>query len=210
MILAEVAKNGANRATWTTLAESLKRFRPETIELHFRVLENSMYHSGKWTLNEDEIVLEHLFEEKKDSCLDLIDKISVEHLKPLVSVLSRSLKHIYSHWHSLLRPILLSYHNGELHFDWSISFFKFLIEKQIITTRDIFWPEVLRHFPCQTYHSLASRLHKAIQSHLQKEDKPIHVLLSEILPVWRHRRTMSSVAKYREDIVHLYDKVRGI
>ena len=209
-ILSEVARSGENSATWKTLTARLNRFRVETLIMHHLVLKNSKYHSGKWSLVEDEICLEHLFRGKKESCSELIQSISVENLKPLVEILGRSQKCIYNHWQLKLKPTLLSHLDGQLHFDWTVHFFKHLVEQRIIRSQDIVWPDLLKQFPCQTNASMSITLLGAIKHFSGYHSTPIHEMLTEVLNSWKFRQTRISTAKHREDIAHLFDKVRGV
>ena len=209
-IIAEVNKNGENAQTWNDLAKSLNRLRPGSIFTRYQVLKDLNRFTGRYSLNEDSIILEYLFEDVNDSHIDRIKTVTHEHLKPLVAVLRRNLKSISNHWQGQLKPILLSYHNGQLHFDWTVPFFKLLIAKQVVRSQDIVWPEILQEFPCQTKYLMAFFLTDALQMSHNQNDKPIYESLNEILQRWKDRHTKPSRAKYREDIVHLYDKIRGL
>ena len=172
-------------------------------------MKDSNRHTRRYCFNEDSIILEYLFE-GVDSHVDRIKTVTLEHLKPLTVVLRRNLKSIYNHWQGQLKPILLSYHNGQLHFDWTVPFFKLLIEKKVVRSQDIVWPEILQEFPCQTNYLMTFCLTDALRWSPNQNDKPIFESLIEILPRWKDRETRPSVAKYREDIVDLYDKIRGL
>ena len=209
VILEEVAKNRAGPQTWKTLTVLLNRLRPEGIAYRFKILQNVDLHSGRWNLQEDSVLLEHLFRGKPQDSLELVQNISNEHLWPLVKIVDRSFSSIHLHWNRQLKPILLSYHNGELHFEWRILFYKMLIKQKIIKTQDINWSELSKEFPCQTIGSMSDGLNRVLTRYRGNKDKPIHEKLSEILPEWKHRRK-STMPKYREDIVHLYDKIRGV
>ena len=120
----------------------------------------------------------------------------------------RSTHSIYSHWSHALKPILLSYHAGELHFDWKTPFLKRVIKKKIFSIQDIDWPEFQSKFPTQTTESMTSCLRHAVQR--KESEHPLYERLSEILPHLKHRKELPKVLKYREKIVFLYDKVRGV
>ncbi len=113
------------------------------------------------------------------------------------------------HWTYSLKPILLAYHAGELHFDWKTPFLKYVIERKISTIQDIDWPEFLAKFPTQTIDSMSKYLWDAVRK--KESDQPFYKRLRDILPLIKHVEKRSSVAeKHREQIVFLYDKVRGI
>ena len=122
----------------------------------------------------------------------------------------RSQKCIYGHWQARLKPILLSHHGGQLHFDWVVHFFKYLVEQRIVRCQDIVWPDLLGKFPCQTNASMSFALQGAIRYFSGRDGTPIHEILTEVLNRWKFRQTRESTAKSREDIAHLYDKVRGV
>ena len=209
-ILSEVTRSGENGATWKTLAARLNRFQTGSIIKRHLMLENSKCHSGKWRLVEDEIFLGHLFRGRKESCTELIQSISVENLKPLVEILGRSQVCIYNHWQTKLKPTLLSHLDGQLHFDWVVHFFKYLVEQRIVRSQDIIWPDLLKQFPCQTNASMTLTLRSAFRHFSDKDSTPIHEMLTEVLNRWKFRETRKSPAKSREDIAHLFDKVRGV
>jgi hypothetical protein len=112
------------------------------------------------------------------------------------------------HWAGTLKPILRSYHAGELHFDWKTPFLKYVIERKIATTQDIDWPEFLVNFPTQTIFSMTVYLTNVLRKNVS--DQPFYKRLIDILPTLKHTTERSSAAKHREQIVFLYDKVRGI
>jgi hypothetical protein len=102
----------------------------------------------------------------------------------------------------------LSYHVGELHFDWKTPFLKRVIKKKIFSIQDIDWPEFLAKFPTQTTESMTMCLAHALQRN--ESEQPLYKRLVEILPDLKHRKELPRVAKYREKIVFLYDKARGV
>jgi hypothetical protein len=102
----------------------------------------------------------------------------------------------------------LSYHAGELHFDWKTPFLKYVIEKRIATTQDIDWQEFLAKFPTQTVESMTKFLLNVLRKNVS--DQPFYKRLLDLLPALKHMTERSTVAKHREEIVFLYDKVRGI
>ncbi len=126
----------------------------------------------------------------------------------LITFFRRSVQSMYLHWSHVLKPILLSYHAEELHFDWKIPFFKRVIKKKIFSIQDIDWPEFQSKFPTQTTKSMTMCLVHALQR--KESEQPLYKRLIEILPNLKHIKERPSVANYREKIVFLYDKVRGV
>jgi hypothetical protein len=103
---------------------------------------------------------------------------------------------------------LLSYHAGELHFDWKTPFLKHVIDRKIATTQDIDWSEFLAMFPTQTILSMEACLCDVLKR--KNSDQPFYKRLIDIWPTLKYATERSTAAKHREDIVFLYDKVRGI
>jgi hypothetical protein len=102
----------------------------------------------------------------------------------------------------------LSYHAGELHFNWKTQFLKLVIERKIGSAQDIDWHEFLAKFPNQTVDSMSWCLKDiARQGNL---NQPFYQRVIDLLPKLKLATERSSAVKHREDIVFLYDKVRGI
>jgi hypothetical protein len=102
----------------------------------------------------------------------------------------------------------LAYHAGELHFDWKTPFLKHVIERRIATFQDIDWREFLAMFPTQTVFSMSVYLTNVLRKNVS--DQPFYKRLIDLWPTLRNDTERPFVAKHREDIVFLYDKVRGI
>jgi len=117
------------------------------------------------------------------------------------------LSQIYDHWIVSLKPILLSHHNGELHFDWKLPFLEKIVDLKIVKTHDINWIEIQASFPNQTPHSMGM----CLKTFRKNSDQPIYERLMEVIPNLKNRNVKNTaVMKHRENIVFLYDKVRGI
>jgi hypothetical protein len=54
-----------------------------------------------------------------------------------------------------LKPVLLSYHAGELHFDWKTKFQEEVVKQKIVRLQDINWAEMKEKFPNQTTISMS-------------------------------------------------------
>ena len=87
-ILEEVRKNGANRETWKRIANLLNRLSYSTIYSRYTVL-RSQYSRGRWTIEEDEIFLEHFFAGKTDATAQNVRDISIQDIKQIEEKLCR-------------------------------------------------------------------------------------------------------------------------
>ncbi len=81
-------RKGANFETWKRLCQLLNRQKSTTILNRFRLL-NSDQDSGAWTLQEDQIVLEHFFAGKTDTTAQDIRDISLQDFKSLENKVNR-------------------------------------------------------------------------------------------------------------------------
>jgi hypothetical protein len=88
LILEEVKKSGANSKTWKKLCLKLNRQQASTVLNRYDLLISANL-TGPWTLQEDEILLEHFFSGKKDSTVQDIRDISIHGIRSLESKLSR-------------------------------------------------------------------------------------------------------------------------
>jgi hypothetical protein len=102
----------------------------------------------------------------------------------------------------------MAYQAGELHFDWKTPFLKYVIERKIATIQDIDWSDFFSKFPTQTRKSMDSYLTNVLRKNVS--DQPFYKRLIDLWPTLRNDTERPFVAKHREDIVFLYDKVRGI
>ena len=107
-----------------------------------------------------------------------------------------------------LKPILLSYHSGELQFDWKTPFLSRIVELKIVRTQDINWDELLELFPNQTAYSMGVYLKNTLKRN--SREQPIFERLQEIIPNLKNVPTRGSLAKHREKVVFLYDKIKGL
>merc|ERR1712083_213209 len=71
-----------------------------------------------------------------------------------ISDMKRSCFSTYDRWDRTIKPILMSYHLGMLHFDWKEKFLNYILEKRVSYVKEIDWNEACKLFPAQTVRSL--------------------------------------------------------
>ena len=205
LILEKVKENGAQPSTWKELSVLLNKSRPDWIRNRYEKLQFSSTRKV-WSKSENEILLRHLFEGKGASSEQIIPTVSLSSFAPLKNELNRPLERIFFHWLDPVKPTLLSYHAGQLHFDWTKDFLEEVARIKIINRLDVNWSYFQAKFPTQTPSSMNGRLRCALQKN--KTDQPIYKRLEAILPTLKDRRAQPSVARRREELVALYDKIR--
>jgi hypothetical protein len=83
-----VKKSGPTPETWKKLGQLLNRQKTFTLTNRYRLLTTAKL-TGHWTLQDDEIFLEHFFAGKIDSNAQIIRDISTKNLKELEEKLDR-------------------------------------------------------------------------------------------------------------------------
>ncbi len=210
VILAEVKKNGTGIESWKNLAKILNRNSPKNIRRRYesKLMEVS-YFSGAFTIEEDRIILEHLFQGKKEIGIKDIQASQQKSLLAAVSKLNRPINNLNSHWYVKLKPILLSYHLGVLHFDWKESFANYIVDKKPMTMQEVDWKDAVEHFPGQSSVSLRICLNDwTIKKMTANKDLPLFEAVKLYLPRIQARKDSESTKTYREEIVRIYKEIR--
>ena len=89
LILEKVHQNGAQASTWNELARLTNRYRPIVILTRHQSLTFGTGSQKLWTLQENEIVLEHFFTGKGTDSLKVIHNFTVSDCQPFASQLKR-------------------------------------------------------------------------------------------------------------------------
>jgi len=212
IILDEVAENGDTVSTWRTLTKKLNRCEDtrksycSSIRNRFLRLSNSAYSSkGKWTLEEDTALLEHLFT-NKPSNIDTIKSISYSSFAN--TEINRRKELISFHFEAVLKPILQNYHYGTLNSNWKYNFFLHIVNKNYKSLKEVIWEESLNLFLGQTQRSLSEVLSKIVTRE-QKLNKNLNFCDA----VKEHARKVKNVddytertKEYRQKVVDVYLK----
>jgi len=210
IIRAEVEKNGANDETWQNLAEVLKRTKSSSVKTHYfnQVIGDNFY-AGRWSLAEDEAILEHLFKGKGNVTVEDILPIKRRNLQPVAKKLHRLIDNVTGRWLRLLKPILLSFHYGILHLNWKESFANYIIDKEVVSKQDIDWKEAVHHFPGQTLDSLKLFLQNSTYERMVKDrNLSLFEAMKLGFSALKSRNDSEISRNYREKIVQLYDAIR--
>jgi len=212
IILDEVAKNGYSVNTWKTLTNKLNRSKwsgrsyYNSIRLRYVwLLQNGSYKKGKWSIEEDAILLEHLFRNKPRNIntvksMKLISTSSIE--------IRREKRIILNHYQAVLKPTLLDHHLGTLDSNWKYNFLMHIISKNCKSSKEVIYEELLEAYPSQTHISLSNALNEAIQLE-QRSNKNLDFLEALKLHAIKIRNTedySKRKKEYRQKIVDIYLK----
>ncbi len=213
LILKEVEEHGANQETFQKLSELLGRRRANNIRYHYRLLKDaSGTRIGKWDLIEFEQFFEFVFKEKNpgnETGIEFINSVPTSVIHDAAKVLDRNPMAVYLHWTRQIRPILLSYHSGTLHSEWKPLFFDYLIKNKIVSLQEINWDDAREKFPYHCAQSLTASL-KTILTSRSYDGMPLHLAVKDYKEEMKHSNERPAAKKYKEDIVFLYDKARGV
>ena len=212
LILEVVKKFGANQRAWNLLAEELKRL-SSRICTHYSVLTNTKgMDSGRWSNEEFILFFDYLFNKanhKKENGPNYIRSIPISVISEAAKYVHRSSYNVHKQWSSSFKPILLAYHDGTLLCDQKKVFLEYIISKNFSSVHDIDWGEAKSLFPNHTSSSLSKYL-DLIRTQENFSSKPLYQCVQEYLPKLKNSQSNKRRVEYREKIVNLYDKVRGI
>merc|ERR1712150_181597 len=207
-IAEEVKKHGDSIEIWKSLAEKLNRD-PEyygNIRQAYKLnLSASDRKIGKWKINEDEILLNHLFKNQEFG-IDSINSFKPLHFKNLIE-LKRDYRNIMEHYEDIVKPILLAYHQGILYTSYKYNFLSYVVENNIRSMKEIQWSRVLKDFPSRTKSSLGKIL---ANFHKEKfyEEVPLYEKVRENLSKYRSHQFSRKEKEYRTAIVTIYANLR--
>jgi len=212
IILDEVAEHGDGISTWKTLTHKLNRgekiirsYSPSIRNRYFKLVNSSFSKKGKWTIEEDKSLLEHLFTNKPCS----IDTVtSINFLSISNNEICRDMQSIHYHFKVILKPILLNYHLGTLNSNWKYNFFIHAINKNYKSAKEVIWEELLNLFPGQSQLSLMIELSNAVKNE-QNQNKNLNYCdaIKEHARKIRNIEDYSDSQKsYRQKIVDIYLK----
>jgi hypothetical protein len=213
-ILKEVETNGAKQNTFRKLAVLMGRRRAVNIKDHYKILKESKHRtkSGRWTLNDFKEFFEFIFKEKKpgnEIGIDYINSIPISVIHDAAKVLNRMRHRVYMKWIGQIKPIILAYHSGTLHTEWKPQFFDYLIKNKIVSLQEINWDNAKEKFPNHCAQSLTLVLIFARQDQ-NYQRMPLYLAVKDYKEKTKHSNERPSAKKFKEDIVFLYDKARGV
>merc|ERR1719414_764964 len=204
IILDQVAMNGDTNSTWKTLSRILNKsvLNPANIRYRYlRILKSGCYKSGHWTLEEDTVLLESLFENKprKIETIKSVNHISLGNIDEL----KRFKSAIKSRFESILKPILLSYHLGILNHNWKYNFVAHILNKKYKASKEVIWEELVDIYPGQTCISLTYYLHSIVKS----DKLDFTIALQDHLNKLKNSEDYTEKQKeYRQKIADIYTK----
>merc|ERR1712150_91494 len=167
IILNEVADKGDKLSTWKMLSRRIKGDEKYHDHIRNRYLQNlhgETKKHGKFSLEEDTVILEHVFTGKPRS-IRAIDMINFSSFDNMTEV-KRGKANMSSRFQKNLKPILLSYHLGQLNSNWKYSFFEYLVTQNYRERKEIPWAKLQSLYPAQTISSLIACIN--VIEHLQE------------------------------------------
>jgi hypothetical protein len=213
LILKEADKLGANQKTWVRLAALFNRRKASNIAKRHQVLKKGKENNiGKWSVEDYRLFFNYVFKERnpgKEAGVDFINSIKNSVIMASGEVLNRIPDRVYSHWYGYVKPLLLSYHCGSLHTEWKFRFFDYLIEKKVASSHDINWEEAKAEFPNQSAHSLGASF-RDVRRTERYNGMPLYLAIQDFKEKIKHHNVRQSSKDFKEKIVFLYDKARGV
>jgi len=209
LILKTVERLGANINTFKELALTLKRSHTSVSRHYDLMTKFKDMHFRSWTTSDYETFFDYVFNKAnngKNSGPDYILSVSVEVITAAAKLLIRVPGYVWLHWLKSIKPVLLAYHDGALHFDWRKQYLKYLAEKKVMTIHDIDWEESKSLFPNHSPISLGKAL-MSVQQQRNYVSQPLYVTIENYLP---KLKAIQRGFEYREKMVQLYDKARGV
>ncbi len=213
LILETVKMRGASIDTFKHLCQLLKKRFPSDISRHYnRISKFKRTNSGTWTSADFEVLFGYILRAANSVEItgpEYIQSVSQEVVSAAAKLLNRVPYCVWQHWGTFTKPTLLAYHNGTLHSDWKTEFLHYLVEKRVKALQEIDWHEVQLHFPNQTSHSL-QRVFSSIRRLDSYRCQPLFKTIQDYLPKLKNSSASKRGFEYREKMVYLYDKARGV
>jgi hypothetical protein len=209
IILEEAKKFGSCLSTWKSVILKLNRKDSHGIARRYIALteERSLFR-GMWSLSEDEVLLESLFDGKKEAGIDEIKSMSMSDFQLCSEKLNRSNRNVSNHWRNIVMPILLAHHCQTLHRPWRRDFFEYLIEKKVVAVQDIDYSKASSFWPEQCATSLKTSLNNYTRKQAE-QNKPLFQIIQENLHSFKDIQETERVRNYREEIVRIYDEAKN-
>ncbi len=174
IILREVENSGRSLETWKKIGHMLNRTNLHSISRRHRLLTTDKTAVvGRWTLAENEILLENIFGDQRNAGVQKIRSVRYNDLDLIAVELNRPKPNVWNYWNKVIRPILLSYHSGTLHKLWCVEFFRYLIQKKVVGRQNINFSEALTLFPEQTGDSLHHVL-RNFRNNQENKEQPLY------------------------------------
>lgn len=211
-ILREVERNGACQKTWIKLAEQLQRQFPSNIAHHFTLLTTGKsLNVGRWTTVDYETFMDIVFRKSTANVtgIEFVQSVSNSDIHEAAKALNRLPQNVYWNWRAYLRPLLLSYHYGTLHSDTRKQIFQYLVKNKVASVQEINWEDAKLFFPNHTATSLSGVL-RVIRKEKKYVGIPLYMAIEDFMPKMKHSLEPENVKQQKEQIVHLYDKARGV
>ena len=213
LILEKINQNGNNKNSLMELQDILKRPFTSVKRRASILLSKGSSRQGRWTLAENQLLINHLFPEKDSKTVNHILGIGLEKIREsnASKVLNRLESNIHRHWESYLKSILLRYHYGNLHMAWKPLFMKYLIENEIVAPQDINYKELAKICP-GIVRGIVDAFVQGMKGRCGSEkDLPINIIAKRYLSIYQNRPDCGKQEQiFRESIIDFYDKDRSL
>ena len=205
IILEKVQTNGDDISVFKGLCLELNR-NPQwwkNIRLRYKyLLQHKDLNFGKWTPDEEKVVIEKLFR-KKELGIDTINSINYSEYKNLTEI-RRNVNQVRDHFERQIQPILLSYHYGKLDHNWKYELLSYVVGKKIKAIKEIQWEVVSKLFPYQTRKSLHDFLSYTFVNNRRDRLDYVYVVVQEKLNDYKNKRPTEKEIEYQSEIVKMY------
>jgi hypothetical protein len=199
------------------LVEVLERPARNIKDRYYEQIKCEGLKAGKWNMADYEQFLEFVFREERTSNksgIDYINSIPMSVIHDSAKVLGWKPQSMEQKWMQRIKPLLLSYHSGNLHTDVKPEFYDYLIKNKIGFSQEIDWEDVKKEFPNHSSRSLHWFISNIFDNKLYK-GMPIYLAVEDYKEKNKHSKRQDSKRKLkekkiREDIIILYNKARGV
>ena len=197
-ILQFVEKEGKK---WSELARLMARTMPNAVKRRYEVLTGSNTVSGRYSMEEDKIILREVFAVNRN-ILEDDGTVTEEDWRMIGAKLQRYCDNVYGHWKYVLKPMVLRHHAGTAHVDIKEALINYLVEKNMKYAQDVDWEEVakLPEFAGTTPAYLRFK-YQNMQTHTGRKYERMSKaeLTSDAMQSWMGEREANNFVSYNEE-----------
>jgi len=138
-----ILKGRKEEKSWSALAKQLGRnHHTSVINRYNKLIGDSNYKLGPFTVAEDELILREVFAVNKNILVDR--NITAENWKNIGGKLQRKYKSVHERWTTKLEPMLKRYHAGTLNDDVREVLINHLVKNKLNYSQEVDWKELAK------------------------------------------------------------------